>query len=86
MPRSRALSMVLAAAGLWACGGDPGNPFADSTQSVAPRPEADIVFTTNSYAGSADAPRELFAVEDGGAGLARLTFCNTDSRRCDSAA
>lgn len=84
MSRLRALLMVLAAAGLGSCGGDPGNPFAESNQTVAPRDAADIVFTTNSYTGSAGSPRELFAVEDGGGGLARLTFCNSDPRRCDT--
>jgi len=83
MSRPRALSMVLTAAALWACSTNPGNPFANSNQTVAPRADADIVFTTNSYTDRAGSPRELFAVEGGGGGLSRLTFCNTDPRRCD---
>jgi Tol biopolymer transport system component len=51
---------------------------------VAPGPGSDIVFTTNSYTTAAGSPRELFAIEASGAGLARLTFCNVDPRRCDS--
>jgi len=84
MSRQRALSTVLAAA-LGACSTNPGNPFADSIQTLPPGPDAAVVFTTNSYAESGGAPRELFAVEAGGGGLTRLTFCNVDPRRCDTA-
>jgi Tol biopolymer transport system component len=80
----RALLLVIAAA-LGACSTNPGNPFANSTQTVVPRAEAAIVFTTNSYSPVAASPRELFAVEASGGGLTRLTFCNIDPRRCDTA-
>src|SRR5688500_15099853 len=83
MLRHRALLLFLAAAA-GGCSTNPGNPFADTSQTVAPGPGADIVFTTNSYTSLAGSPRELFAVEASGAGLARLTFCNADPRRCDT--
>ena len=81
---SRAPLVVLAAA-LGACSSEPGNPFADIVQTFPPPAAAAIVFTSNSYAQAPGAPRELFAVESGGAGLTRLTFCNVDPRRCDTA-
>jgi Tol biopolymer transport system component len=83
MSRPRALLTVLAAA-LGACSSNPGNPFANSTQTVAPRADSAIVFTSNSYLPVPGAPRELFAIEASGAGLVRLTFCNVDPRRCDT--
>jgi hypothetical protein len=83
MSRPRALLTVLAAA-LGSCSTNPGNPFANSTQTLAPPANAAIVFTTNSYLPVAGSPRELFAVEASGAGLTRLTFCNVDPRRCDT--
>lgn len=78
------MSLALAAA-LPACSTNPGNPFADSIQTFAPRPEAALVFTSNSYTAQAGAPREIFAIEAGGGGLSRLTFCNVEARRCDTA-
>jgi hypothetical protein len=83
MPRARALLTVLAAA-LGACSSEPGNPFADIIQTFPPPPAAAIVFTSNEHAPTPLAPRELFAVESAGAGLTRLTFCNSDPRRCDT--
>jgi hypothetical protein len=83
MSRDRAGVLVLAAA-LGACSGEPGNPFEDTIQTFPPGPDAAIVFTSNVYAAAAGTPRELFAVEAGGAGLSRLSFCNEGERRCDS--
>jgi TolB protein len=84
MSRARALVTLLAAA-LGACAGEPGNPFAENIQTVPPGPDAALVFTSDSYAAAGGAPREVFAVEAGGAGLTRLTFCNEGERRCDTA-
>ena len=83
MSRPRALLTVLAAA-LGACSTNPGNPFANSIQTVVPPSSAALVFTSNSYLPVAGSPRELFAMEASGAGLTRLTFCNLDPRRCDT--
>lgn len=66
------------------CNTEYENPFASTNPTVPPRAEADIVFASNGYRTQGGAPREIFSVEDGGAGLARLTFCNTEPRRCDS--
>jgi Tol biopolymer transport system component len=49
----------------------------------APSTDADLIFTSDSWA-TRSGPREIFAVQDDGAGLSRLTFCNNDQRRCDS--
>jgi hypothetical protein len=50
---------------------------------VAPPAAAKIVFTSNTYATRAGGGDDLFAMEDTGAGVTRLTFCNTADRRCD---
>jgi Tol biopolymer transport system component len=68
-----------------ACSSDSENPFAELTPVRAPTAEADLIFTSDSYSARGGAPREIFAVQDDGGGLSRLTFCNTDMRRCDSA-
>jgi len=72
------------AAALPACSSTPDNPFADIIRTVPPSAAAAIIFTSNSYANAAGAPRELYAVEASGAGVTRLTFCNVDPRRCDT--
>src|SRR5919109_1275151 len=74
------LPAILAGAG---CNTEYENPF-QGPSAVAPAPAADILFTSNSYSARAGQPRELFAVEDSGAGLTRLTFCNSDPERCDN--
>ena len=71
-------------ASLGGCNTEYDNPFARTDIGVPPPATADVVFTSNSYTTRAGLPRDLFAVEDGGAGLTRLTFCNTDPRRCDN--
>src|SRR5262245_20582701 len=71
--------------GLSACSSEPDNPFAELTPVRAPRPETDIVFTSDSWATRGGSPREVFGVQDDGGGLNRLTFCNSDQRRCDTA-
>jgi hypothetical protein len=84
MSRERAVLVVLAAT-LGACSGESPNPFADIIQTFAPASSASIVFTSNGYAQVPRAPRELFSIETSGAGLTRLTFCNVEPRRCDTA-
>jgi Tol biopolymer transport system component len=71
--------------GLSACSSEPENPFADLSNVRAPAAAADIMFTSDSWSSRSGGPREIFAVQDDGGGLSRLTFCNTDQRRCDSA-
>jgi hypothetical protein len=84
MARDRAVLLVLAAA-LGGCSGDEPNPFADIIQTFAPSSAASIVFTSNGYGQVPGAPREIFSIETSGAGLTRLTFCNVEPRRCDTA-
>jgi Tol biopolymer transport system component len=83
MRHSTALAVLLAGA-LGACNTEYDNPFAESATGQPPPPAADVVFTSNTYTTRAGSPRELYAAEDGGAGVTRLTFCNTDQRRCDN--
>jgi hypothetical protein len=79
---SRAAGLVLAAA-LASCSSQYPNPFENVNQMVAPSAAADIVFAANTYAARPGGGRDLFAVEDTGAALTRLTFCNTADRRCE---
>src|SRR5688500_20173769 len=85
-PRAALAALVAGAlaSGLAGCNPEYDNPFARTDAGVPPPVTADVVFTSNTYTTRAGQPRDLFAVEDGGAGLTRLTFCNTDPRRCDN--
>jgi Tol biopolymer transport system component len=85
-PRAALAALVAGAlaSGLAGCNPEYDNPFARTDAGVPPPLTADVVFTSNTYTTRAGQPRDLFAVEDGGAGLTRLTFCNTDPRRCDN--
>lgn len=84
MPPSRLRSAVVAAALLAGCNTQYDNPFANSSPTLAPRADASIIYTSNGYATKPGSPNELFAVSDNGSGLTRLTFCNNDTRRCDT--
>jgi len=78
------LLLVVATGAMPGCSSESANPFADLTPVRAPTDAADLIFTSDSWA-ARSGPREIFAVQDDGGGLSRLTFCNTDQRRCDSA-
>src|SRR6266850_6783180 len=80
--RARALAAILALA-LPSCSTQYPNPFENSNQMVAPPAAAKIIFSPNTYATRAGGGLDLFAMEDTGAGVTRLTFCNTTDRRCD---
>lgn len=82
--RSPAALVVALAASLPACSTEYGNPFANDNPTVAPTAAADLVYVTNAWNVRAGSGREAFAVEDTGAGVTRLTFCNSDVRRCDT--
>ena len=75
---------IAAAALLGACNTTYDNPFANSNPTVAPRADATIVYTSNGYAARPGSPDEVFGVGDAGAGVTRLTFCNTSTRLCSS--
>lgn len=68
-----ALLLVLCAVA--ACDKNYENPFQPGTRTQAPTDAADLVFTSNSHLLTSGSPRDLFAVEDSGAGPARLTAC-----------
>jgi Tol biopolymer transport system component len=73
---------VLAGA-LLSCNSEYSNPFQNANPMVPPSAAADIMFTANIYATRSGGGRDLFAVEDTGANVARLTVCNNNDRRCD---
>lgn len=70
---------------LGGCGKDYPNPFANASQTFVPPAGAALVFTSNAYAPQPGAPREIFAVNEDGSSVTRLTLCNGDPSRCDSA-
>ncbi len=80
--RARAAGAILAFA-IASCSTQYPNPFENSNQMVPPPTAAKIVFTANTYATQPGGGLDLFAMEDTGAGVTRLTFCNTTDRRCD---
>jgi Tol biopolymer transport system component len=80
---STGAAVGLLAGALASCSGEYDNPFENSNPMSPPSAAADIVFTANTYATRAGGGRDLFAMEDTGANLTRLTFCNTTDRRCD---
>jgi Tol biopolymer transport system component len=84
MSASRLRSALVAAALFGGCNTTYDNPFANSSPTIAPRPDAVLVYTSNGYATRGGFPREIFAAGDAGAGVTRLTFCNNDTRRCDA--
>jgi Tol biopolymer transport system component len=83
--RRHAATAVALAAALLGCNTEYENPFARSDTGVPPPVTSDIVFTSNSYTTRTGSPRDLFAAEDGGSGITRLTFCNNEQSRCDNA-
>jgi Tol biopolymer transport system component len=63
-----------------ACDKSYENPFQPGNRTQPPSAAADLLFTSNSHLQATGSPRDLFAVEDSGAGPARLTAC---SGTCD---
>lgn len=83
--RSPAAALLVAlAVSLPACSGEYNNPFANDNPTVAPSAAADLVYVTNAWSVRPGMGREVFAVEDTGTAATRLTFCNSDVRRCDT--
>jgi hypothetical protein len=80
----RAALAVLLAGALGGCNTEYDNPFAETSTGVPPSAAADITFTSNAYASRAGSPREVYAAEDTGAGVTRLSFCNRAEGRCDN--
>jgi Tol biopolymer transport system component len=63
-----------------ACAGEYDNPFANSGTTVAPPADAEIAFLSVPSGGAA---RDLFAVDESGSPVTRLTACNREGRPCD---
>jgi len=63
---------------------DDENPFAQNARTIPPPVGAALLFTSNLYALTPGAGREIFAVNADGSGLTRLSFCN-DTGLCDYA-
>src|SRR5438045_7362222 len=81
--RKARVAAATLAAGLAGCSTNYPNPFENANQMVAPPAAAKIVFSANTYAARPGGGHDLFAVDDSGAAVTRLTFCNTDTRRCE---
>ena len=79
---SRAAGVALAGA-LASCSSSYPNPFENASQMVPPPASARIVVSANTYAAKTGGGRDLFAMDESGGGLTRLTLCNTNDRRCD---
>jgi Tol biopolymer transport system component len=85
--RKRARGTLLAAfaaALLPGCNQEYANPFEGGNTSVRIPAGADIVFTSNMHGTAPDAPREVYAVEDTGANVTRLTTCTAGPVPCDT--
>jgi len=80
--RARAAAAILVLV-LPSCSSSYPNPFENSSQMTPPPATAKIVFTANTYATQKGGGLDIFAMEDTGANVTRLTFCNTADRRCD---
>ncbi len=72
------------ASSLAGCGGDDTNPITAGTSVARLRPTAAIVFVSDAYTTRPGSPREVFAIDEDGSGLTRITSCNTDTKRCDN--
>jgi len=83
LPKRALLPLVVALLPA-ACNQDDGNPFAAGSPLGRLRPSAAIVFTSDAYAARPGSPRDVFAIDEDGTGMTRLTLCNADTRRCDS--
>src|SRR5881409_2741265 len=84
MPARRLRCALVAAALLGGCNTQYNNPFVNSNPTAAPRSDATLIYTSDGYSMKPGAGREVFSVNDSGSGLTRLTFCNNDTRQCDT--
>src|SRR5688572_16306448 len=86
MSRSRALrvSCLLAATLLPSCSTEYDNPFAAVNRTLPLPAGARLTFTSGSWSTRVGSPREVFTVDAQGGAITRITFCNNDTRSCDS--
>jgi hypothetical protein len=80
----RSLLALASALSLAACSQDTENPFAAGSPLGRLRPTAAIVFTSDAYAPRPGSGREVFAIDEDGTGMTRLTLCNVETHKCDS--
>jgi Tol biopolymer transport system component len=73
--------LALAATSL-GCAGNYDNPFQDVNQSTPPPADSDIGFVSAASGSTADR-RDIFAVDESGTPVSRLTSCDRESRPCD---
>jgi hypothetical protein len=83
-PKTRLPLALVVSLALAGCSQDNDNPFTSGSALARMRPTAAIVFTSDAYATRPGSPREVFAIDEDGAGMTRLTLCNVENRRCDS--
>jgi hypothetical protein len=83
MPR-RLLALLAATLLGSGCKSEFPNPFENFHATATPPPQATLLFTSNRHAGSAGAPRDVFAIADDGSDPTRLTSCNSGNDACDA--
>jgi hypothetical protein len=86
MPVRIAVVPLLAALLTAACGADITNPFLDQERTELPSVEAALLFSSNAFTSNPNAPRDVYALNEDGSDLDRLTHCNTQGRVCDTVA
>jgi hypothetical protein len=74
---------VLLAGALASCSSQYPNPFQNVNPMTPPPATAKIVFASNLYSTKAGQGRDIFAAEETGANVTRLTNCNTADRSCE---
>lgn len=77
-------AVLLLSACLSGCERDYPNPFPRPTVAATPGPNAAVMFTSDAWSERPGAPRELFAVDEDGGSLTRLTSCNAGGSACDN--
>lgn len=84
MARTSLACPLLLALLLPSCGGDPENPLASVSVVASLRPTSAIVFVSDAYAARPSGLRDVFAIDEDGSNMTRITSCNTADRSCDS--
>ncbi len=82
MLRPSPVALIALTAVVAGCNKEYPNPFGQGNRTLPPPATAAIVLTTGLWSAQADAPRELFAIDQSGANPTRLTFCNA-AAGCD---
>jgi hypothetical protein len=67
-----------------ACGDDGPNPFASQGSIATLRPTSALVFATDAWSERPGPNLEIFALDENGEGLLRLTKCNGETTACNN--